>query len=519
MQVLEKELQESYTETVAGTYRSLADLLLSQDRIYEAQQVLELLKLQELEDFTRSQRARGEAPKVVLLPQEKKIIEKYGKLVDFGAKIAKCEKENCSDLSALHNQRDTLKREYNQDVKQLETAIRKRDADDDQFLLPTAFNRTANRIIQASDQYNAEPGTAVIYPLVLKDKLWILWASKGKIISKQEITNVGRKQLNQQVLNLRVLLQEPDSDEAALKKTAQQLYDWLIRPIEPELVAANINHLAFSLDRGFRYIPMAVLHDGEKYLIEKYTVNTFISAEFTDTKDRLPSNSAEAKILGMGAAKAPGYEPLPHVVSEIDVIVQENHKKDTRGIYPGNQFLDDSFTFPTLRDNLTGRKLLHIATHGEFIPGNLYDSYLVMGNGDKLRIPDLEVLDDYLDDVHLVVLSACETALGESLLTDPKQEEGIEINALSFYFLSGGAKSVMASLWRVDDPSTSVLMQRFYCILAQGDKTMTKAQALKQAQLSLLKNNSPNCEQSTDDTSDFTHPHYWAPFILIGNGL
>ena len=123
-------------------------------------------------------------------------------------------------------------------------------------------------------------------------------------------SNVGRKQLNQQVLNLRVLLQKLDADEAALKKTAQQLYDWLIRPIEPELAAAKINHLAFSLDRGFRYIPMAVLHDGEKYLIEQYTVNTFISAEFMDTKDGLPSNSAEAKILGMEAAKAPGYDPL-----------------------------------------------------------------------------------------------------------------------------------------------------------------------------------------------------------------
>ena len=519
IRVLERELQESYTETVAGTYRRLADLLLSQDRIYEAQQVLELLKLQEIQDFTRSQRARGEMPKVVLLPQEKEIIDSYGKLVKFAAEIAKCEQNNCPQLSALRDQRDTLKRQYNQDVKELETAIRQRDAQDDQFLLPTSFNRTADRIIQASDKYNAEPGTAVIYPLVLKDKLWLLWATKGKVIGKREITNVGRKQLNQEVVKLRLFLQDPDSDVAELHKTAQQLYDWLIRPIEGELEAGNIHHLAFSLDRGFRYIPMAVLHDGERYLIEKYTVTTFISAEFTDTQDRLPAKQEETPIIGVGASEFSGYKPLPHVVTEIDGIVRENHPNDQQGIYPGNQFLNEAFTKDALRDNLTGRKLLHIATHGEFVPGNQYDSFLILGDGKKLSIPDIQILDDYLDDVHLVVLSACETAVGESFLTDPKQEEGIEINALSFYFLSGGAKTVMASLWRVDDPSTSQLMQRFYCTLANGNPSITKTQALKKAQESLLKNTPLYCEQSTSDNTDFAHPHYWAPFILIGNGL
>jgi CHAT domain-containing protein len=322
----------------------------------------------------------------------------------------------------------------------------------------------------------------------LKDKLWLLWATEGKVIGKREITNVGRQKLNEEVLKLRLLLQKPDSDLAELQKSARQLYDWLIQPLEAELKAGNIHHLVFSLDRGTRYIPMAVLFDGEKYLIEKYTVTTFISAEFTDTEDRLPPNGADTPILGVGAAKAPGYDPLPNVPAEIDSIVRENRPNDAQGIYPGNQFLDGDFTFLSLRDNLKGRKLLHIATHGEFVPGDQYLSYLVLGNGEKFSIADIQVLGDYLDDVHLVVLSACETALGDSFLTDPKQEEGIEINALSFYFLVSGAKTVMASLWRVDDTSTSLLMQRFYCTMANGNTTMTKSQALRKAQLSLLNN-------------------------------
>jgi CHAT domain-containing protein len=263
---------------------------------------------------------------------------------------------------------------------------------------------------------------------------------------------------------------------------------------------------------------MAVLHDGQKYLIEKYTITTFISAEFTDTEDRLPSKREEVSILGVGASEFNGEKPLPNVTAEIDNIVKENRPDDNRGIYPGNQFLNQAFTSSSLRDNLSGRKLLHIATHAKFSPGSLYDSYLVLGDGNKLRIPDLEVLDDYLDDVHLVVLSACETALGDSLLPNPQQEEGIEINALSFYFLSGGAKTVMASLWRVDDTSTSQLMEKFYCTLAKGGTKMTKAQALKQVQESMLNNTPLDCEQSPDNR-DFSHPYYWAPFILIGNGL
>ena len=517
---LDRELQESYNKTVAGTYRRLADLLLSQDRIYEAQQVLELLKIQEIQDFTRSPSARGELPKVVFLSQEKKIINSYGKLINFAAEIVKCEETNCSRISALRAQWTAQTRQYDQEVTTLESFIRQRIFNDvEQFLKPNVFDKTANRIIEASDKYNSEQGTVAIYPLILEDKIWLLWATQGEVFSKREITNVGRQQINQEVVNLRNFLQDPNSDVVELQKTAQQLYNWLIKPIEVELKAGEIKHLAFSLDRGFRYIPMAVLHDGEKYLIEKYTVTTFISAEFTDTVDRLPEKPEETPIIGLGASTfSSGYDPLPHVLKEIDSIVQEDHPDDQQGIYPGTQFLNKDFTFRTLQENLRERKLLHIATHADFVPDNQYESFLVLGDGNKLSIPDIKTLRKDLDDIHLVVLSACKTALGDSLLTDPKQEEGIEINALSFYFLSGGAKAVMASLWRVDDASTSQLMQRFYCTLA-NNPSITKAQALKQAQESLLNNTPLDCEQATSENADFTHPHYWAPFILIGNGL
>ena len=114
-----------------------------------------------------------------------------------------------------------------------------------------------------------------------------------------------------------------------------------------------------------------------------------------------------------------------------------------------------------MRDNLLGRKILHIATHAKFIRGTPDSSYLLLGTGEKLTIPKIETLQD-LADIHLVMLSACETALGGS------NQDGAEIAGISYYFLNGGAKAVMASLWSVDDQSTGLLMQQFYGNLAKG---------------------------------------------------
>jgi CHAT domain-containing protein len=125
-------------------------------------------------------------------------------------------------------------------------------------------------------------------------------------------------------------------------------------------------------------------------------------------------------------------------------------------------------------------------------------------------------------------LSACETALGGL------DQNGIEIQGISSYFLKDKAKAVMASLWKVDDPSTAQQMELFYKNLATG--TMTKSEALRQAQLSLLNGNNstsrnpekrgitvnikPGASSRNEKlNSGYSHPYYWAPFILIGNGL
>jgi CHAT domain-containing protein len=211
---------------------------------------------------------------------------------------------------------------------------------------------------------------------------------------------------------------------------------------------------------------MSALFDGEKYLVENYAVSLVLSADLTDTKDRLPSGTQNTPVLALGLSNAvAGFNALPNVPAELDAIVRKK-PSDTTGIYPGLEFLNETFDFRALRDNLTGRKILHVATHGQFVPGRQEDSYLLLGKGDKLTITQIKTLQD-LSNVHLVVLSACETALG-----GPNQD-GVEISGISFYFLNAGAKAVMASLWLVNDESTSQLMQHFYSNLAKGTADYT----------------------------------------------
>nr|MDZ8213018.1 tetratricopeptide repeat protein [Nostoc sp. ChiSLP03a] len=518
IRTLPREQQESYTQTVADTYRRLADLLLSQGRLLEAQQVLELLKIQELRDFTRNARAGGETSGIALARIEEEILNKYGTLIFFGQQVYECERKKCSTLSQLRDQLDVLTQKFQQDTNAFRKTLQNRLAKDPALLEPEQLRTTAAKIV------TAEPGTVLIYPLVLKDKIRILLASrageKGVVFRSFE-TPINQQQLWKTVNQFRTQLSSPE-DETAVKATSKQLYNWLLQPLEKEIKDKNIHHLVFSLDRSTRYIPMAALFDGQQYLIERYSVSTILNAGLTDVKERLPHNKQEIRVLAMGVSKAfPGFNALSNVPNELATIIQQSGKAQ-QGIFPGSEFLNEKFTFSSLRDNLTGNKILHLATHGKFESGRPENSYLLSGSGEPLTVDKIQTLGNYMSDTHLVVLSACETALGG------ENADGLEMSGMSFYFLTNGAKAVIASLWLVNDASTSQLMQQFYQNLSTGQ--MTKTEALRQAQLTMLKSNSQGSDSNRSSVNyklgqgeqfisrNLSHPYYWAPFILIGNG-
>jgi len=505
----------------ADVYRELADLLLSQGRILEAQQVLERLKTHEVQDFTRSSKTENEVA-VPQTPKEGQITAKSNSLIAFGQRVDDCEQKTCAQLKQLLDQRDALVQQFDSEVQAIEGEFRDRNIrnTDDASLAPKDFLPQAESIVEA------QPGTVLIYPLVMENRTWLLWASRGVVVKQQEVPGVGQKQIGETVLKLRQLLQNPNSDLNELKTTSKQLYDWLIKPIESELSANDIRNLVFSLDRATRYIPMAALFDGEKFLLERYTVSTVLSAGYTDMSDRLPFAFQNTNVLALGLSQAKdGFDPLPNVPVELDAIVRQGNA-DKAGVFSGRELLNNAFTFPALRQNLGKQRIVHIATHGKFVPVNPNQSFLLLGDG-RLEIPRIRTLQN-LRNIDLVVLSACETALGGA------DQDGVEIAGISSYFLQRGrAKAVMASLWQVNDASTSLLMQQFYKQLATGK--VTKAEALRQAQLTLLerKITAQDAPVRSDinpqlisgnlttraTTGHFSHPYYWAPFILIGNSL
>lgn len=514
-------------------YRSFTELLLTQTRPLEAQQVLELLKVQELREYTGNPRInntqQGQPASLTLTPTEQQIFKEYGSLISFGNRLADCQKTRCSELVQLLQQREALTKQYYQTLEQLETAIRNKRDLDEAFVDPNQFAQKARKLVES------QPGTLLIYPLVLDDKIWLMWASKGGIFTSVEVLGVTQARLEETVARFRELLQNRLSNMDELHATSKQLYDWLLKPLESELKANDIHNLVFALDRSTRYIPMGALFDGKKYVIQNYSVSTVLSAQLTETssptnKPRVVSRSSDTKaalddeedqVLALGLSNAvSGFPPLPYVPEELKAIVRQD-TPETSGIYPGQEFLNQDFTLFTLRDNLPDHHFLHIATHSKFVPGRANQSFLLLGTGERLAIPDIETWLN-LRNINLVVLSACETALGGKGL------DGREIAGVGYYFLKGGAKTVMASLWRVDDYSTRLLMEKFYDNLAKGTSTspVSKAEALRQAQLALLQTKITPESYPKDDHLPLTeqnialsHPYYWAPFILMGRGL
>jgi CHAT domain-containing protein/Tfp pilus assembly protein PilF len=504
---LPKNLQSSYTQVVSETYRDLASLLISQGRNGEAQQVIELLKVQDLNEFAAATRSTIPSIDGSVSTSAPAVQVEINTLMAFGKTLDDCRRSNCSSLSSLESQYQDRRTAAEQNIKQIEANAKNN---------PSIAGRTAD-FTQSADKLANRPNTAVIYPLVTTEGVQLLWMTQGKV-NGSATCPMPKAKLNDHISTFRTLIANRDSNVNVLKSEGKILYDCLIAPLDAAFKANKITNIIFIPDLTTSYIPLAALHDGTNYLIDRYTISNALSAELTDTTDRL---STSPSILGLGLTDAyPGYMALPNVQHELDSIVKTTA---TSGIFPGTTFLNDKFTLNTLngdnQKNLRDRKILHIATHGEFLPTDPRSSYLLLGNGARFPIYQIQDLDA-LRNTHLVVLSACKTGVSG------KDANGIEVGGIYSYFLRDRAKAVLASLWNVDDASTSLLMQNFYQNLATG---MSKPAALRQAQLNLLtqkitpktaseRSGGVRLLRSPGSTaSDFAHPYFWAPFTLTGN--
>lgn len=273
-------------------------------------------------------------------------------------------------------------------------------------------------------------------------------------------------------------------------KLSQTIYDWLVRPLEQSLEQHQIKTLVFVPDGFLRNIPMAALHDGDRYLIESYSLATSPGLQLFP--QGLRQEQLTSLTVGLTEARQ-NFNALPGVQVEIDEIV--------KGI-DSTVLLNQNFTKDNLKKLINNRSypVVHLATHGQF-SSNPDETFLLTWD-DRIGISDLDQLFEKrrlgeLDPIELLVLSACQTASGDDRAT----------LGLAGLALRSGALSTLASLWSVNDQSTSTLMGEFYQALADNEQHLSKAEALRQAQLALLHN------------PKFQHPYYWSPFILVGNWL
>jgi filamentous hemagglutinin family protein len=290
--------------------------------------------------------------------------------------------------------------------------------------------------------------------------------------------------------------------------SAQQLYKWLIAPLEADLQAQNIDSLVFAMDAGLRSLPVAALHDGQGFLIERYSVSLVPSLSLVNTQYR---DIRPLQVLAMGASEFTDKAPLPGVQVELATITQQ--------LWKGKSFLNARFTLENLKAQRQQQEygIVHLATHAEFKPGTPNNSYIQLWNS-KLRLNELEKLQLSDPPVELLVLSACRTALGNR-----EAELGFAGSALQ-----AGVDSTLATLWYVSDQGSLGLITEFYHQLSQ---VPIKSEALRQAQLAMMKgrvriedNQLYSSKKSislppglsASRTLNLSHPYYWAGFTLVG---
>jgi CHAT domain-containing protein len=534
---LSSEQQKTYTESVSYSYRNLADLLLQQNRILEAQQVLDLLKVQELQDYLRTVRGNATTAKGLdILKPEQQILAKYNTIqnsaIQLGQELSKLRQVPEPNRTSAQQQRIAQLTQLEEDLnRQFNDFVRSPDVAG--YLKQLSFE-IQQQTVSLSDldalRDNLKRLNAVLlYPLILPDRLELIITTPDSAPLRRTV-NLSSTELNKTILEFRQQMKVCETnlgscyatDTEKVKAISQKLYNWLIKPLEADLKQANAQSIIYAPDGQLHYIPLAALHDGNQWLTQRLRVNN-ITAKSLGNLDPQPSKP-QLKVLAGAFTEGRyqfsvgteqfAFEGLPFAKKEIAQLVA--------AIPSTTPFLDQAFSLAAVKPRMNEYNVLHLATHAAFLPGQPENSFILFGNGDRATLRDIESWT--LNNVDMVILSACETGLGLKL------GDGVEILGLGYQFQNRGVGSTIASLWQVNDESTQRLMDTLYTQLKK--RNTSKAEALRQAQLALMQSKGGSSGQtkgsisvqpgagnnSSSQSIDYNHPYYWAPFILIGNG-
>ncbi|MBX2864928.1 MAG: CHAT domain-containing protein [Leptolyngbyaceae cyanobacterium MAG.088] len=341
--------------------------------------------------------------------------------------------------------------------------------------------------IESSSVDQIDPNATIVYAIILDDRLAVIYSQPGQLLTTYE-TEIEYAQLETTLRSFLANL-HPSTDRQDQLRYAQTLYNWLIRPAEEAGRLQPDQTLVFVLDGLLRNLPMSALHDGQQYLIEKYAVALSPGLQLLPASTL---NNQDTKAIVAGISQARGrFSALPAVKEEVINISK---------LFSSSQLLDQQFTRQALRQSLTDRQvnILHLASHGQF-SSDFSQTFFLTWDG-AININELSELlkrrdADRSQAIDLLTLSACETAAGDD-------QASLGLAGLA---VRSGARSTLATLWSVKDEVAKQLMIDVYKNI--GQVGMTKAEALRQAQLNLIK------------SEDFADPFFWAAYVLIGNWL
>jgi len=377
--------------------------------------------------------------------------------------------------------------------------------------------QSPEEMAQTLKRLSAETGTnsAILWAIPREDHLHlVLMTDSGEPIVR-DLYDVPEELLRQTVNDFHLEMYDAPENMRA----AQKLNSWMIEPFEEDFLTAEaIDTLLVCLGNGLRSLPIAALHDGEQFLIEKYALTRIPAFNLIQTEY---SSLEDGEFLAMGASEFEALNPLPAVPSELTNIL-ESWKSNSSGdrTRAGQSFLNPDFTLDNLEQQLETQapQVVHLATHAVFNRGDASNSYIQLWD-ELLTLDDIREVNWRDPSVELLVLSACRTAVG-----DDSAELGF-----AGLTLQSGAKSAVASIWNVSDTGTLALMSEFY---EQLGTTTTKAEALRQAQLKMLRGE-VTIEDDTlqlsrgpldigdewhqEDISDLSSPYYWAAFTMVGS--
>ena len=462
-------------------YRRLADLLLRQNRVFEALQVLDLLKIEDLQGFSKENQKNALLKKgIELLSQETEIFK-----VSSSLSI-----QTILQNDAIQSQVQNLRKIASEQNLKLES-----------------YQNTRNQLQKLGKN------AALFYPLILDDRLEIVILTNDRPPIHKPVP-ISRKQLETEVTSFRNQLQ---NRSRLIKEPAQKLYQSFIQPIEAELKASGVDTIVYAPDDIMRYVPLAALHDGKQWLAERYQINYLTALALTPLE---PDPNKTPKVLAAALTEAHQIKVLGQTVTFPALqFTQPEIETLAKTIPNTTSLINQSFSRQNLTTGIPNHTILHLATHGMFVPNSPDQSIIVMGDGSTISLREIEQ-QWKLPNVSLVVLSACETAIGGKL------GNGIEILGFGYQMQRIGSRASISSLWTIDDGGTQGFMNTFYTGLKQGK---TPAFAIQQTQKDFIqgKITQKDIEQLRGAVryvkggipTDLTHPFYWAPFILVGNGL